>query len=404
MFNWKKEETAQNAIYLDKEMGGKGRQFKSRFLTPGLVKYDYGVCLLTKENADKFIQDFVGCPVIINHQDVTDENAKEISVGNIFSVWFDEKDGYYWCNGIITDKDAIKLIDKGYSVSCQYTITEYSDNNSGALHNGNPYDKIIENGRPEHLAIVNNPRYEGAIIAVNAINVSEKKEESEKEEVINENLTTDDKTASNSFVEEFKDTLYEVLAEGISNRLGELIATNWTKENFKEEDVLRDKGKFARRSEFSKETKDFTELENNYSQYFEEEPENYSIITEEEALKDLEITKDKPKIIKTPLGDRNVSVETIHHIYTREDKTRYKSINKMFLTLEKPIIVNKYNNKEYFFKVFKTDEYKNDITIVAPEENEFEVITNIPTDTLNWFYKKMQFGETIYDIKKAAID
>lgn len=160
---------AQNAIYLDKEMGGKGRQFKSRFLVPGLVKYDYGVCLLTKENADKFIQGFIGCPVVINHQDVTDANAKDVSVGNIFSVWFDEKDGYYWCNGIITDKHAIELIDKGYSVSCQYTITEYSDNNSGALHNGNPYDKIIENGKPEHLAIVNNPRYEGAIIAVNAI-------------------------------------------------------------------------------------------------------------------------------------------------------------------------------------------------------------------------------------------
>lgn len=160
---------AQNAIYLDKEMGGKGRQFKSRFLVPGLVKYDYGVCLLTKENADKFIQGFIGCPVVINHQDVTDANAKDVSVGNIFSVWFDDKDGYYWCNGIITDKHAIELIDKGYSVSCQYTITEYSDNNSGALHNGNPYDKIIENGKPEHLAIVNNPRYEGAIIAVNAI-------------------------------------------------------------------------------------------------------------------------------------------------------------------------------------------------------------------------------------------
>lgn len=160
---------AQNAIYLDKEMGGKGRQFKSRFLVPGLVKYDYGVCLLTKENADKFIQGFIGCPVVINHQDVTDANAKDVSVGNIFSVWFDEKDGYYWCNGIITDKHAIELIDKGYSVSCQYTITEYSDNVSGALHNGNPYDKIIENGKPEHLAIVNNPRYEGAIIAVNAI-------------------------------------------------------------------------------------------------------------------------------------------------------------------------------------------------------------------------------------------
>ena len=166
MYEWK---TAQNAIYLDEEVAGKGRQFKCRFLVPGLVKYDFGVCLLTKENADRFIQGFVGCPVIINHQELNSKNAKEKSVGNIFSVWFDDKDGYYWCNGIITDKHAIELIDKGYSVSCQYTITDYSDNTTGALHNGNSYDKLIEDGKPEHLAIVNNPRYEGAIIAVNAI-------------------------------------------------------------------------------------------------------------------------------------------------------------------------------------------------------------------------------------------
>ena len=166
MFEWK---TASNAIYLGEDEGGKGRQFKARFLVPGLVKYDYGVCLLTKENADKFIQGFTGCPVIINHQNVTDKNVKDIAVGDIFSVWFDEKDGYYWCNGILRDKEAIKLINEGYSVSCQYLITEYSDNTTGALHNGNPYDKVIENGKPEHLAIVNNPRYEGAIIAVNAL-------------------------------------------------------------------------------------------------------------------------------------------------------------------------------------------------------------------------------------------
>ena len=208
MFEWR---TASNAIYLGEDEGGKGRQFKARFLVPGLVKYDYGVCLLTKENADKFIQGFTGCPVIIGHQTVTDENVKDLSAGDIFSVWFDEKDGYYWCNGIIRDKEAIKLINEGYSVSCQYLITEYSDNTTGALHNGNPYDKVIENGKPEHLAIVNNPRYEGAIIAVNAINVNEQEE-------INEELQN---KASNSFVSQFKDTLYTALAEGIVNRLGE---------------------------------------------------------------------------------------------------------------------------------------------------------------------------------------
>ena len=235
MFEWR---TASNAIYLGEDEGGKGRQFKARFLVPGLVKYDYGVCLLTKENADKFIQDFTGCPVVINHQTVTDENVKDVAVGDIFSVWFDEKDGYYWCNGILRDKEAIKLINEGYSVSCQYLITEYSDNTSGKLHNGNPYDKIIENGKPEHLAIVNNPRYEGAIIAVNATNVGEQKQEPEqnieenKEEDIEENKEIIEEppteTASNDlittdelFVTEFKDALYTALAEGIVNRLGE---------------------------------------------------------------------------------------------------------------------------------------------------------------------------------------
>lgn len=166
MYEWK---TAQNAIILGDEVPGKGRQFKARFLTPGLVKYDYGVCLLTKENADKFIQGFVGCPVIIGHQDVTDENIKEIGRGNIFSVWFEEKDGEFWCDGIVAGDDAIELINRGYSVSCQYQITEYMDNVDGNLHNGNPYDKLILNGRPEHLAIVDNPRYESAIIAINAL-------------------------------------------------------------------------------------------------------------------------------------------------------------------------------------------------------------------------------------------
>ena len=220
MYNWK-EKKAQNAIYLGEEVPGKGRQFKARFLTPGLVKYEYGLCLLTKENADAFIQKFIGCPVIIDHQDVTEENIKEIGRGNIFSVWFDDKDGEFWCDGIVTGEDAITLIEKGYSVSCQYTITEYEENKENNLHNGVPFDLYILNGRPEHLAIVNNPRYERALIALNAINVSEKKEEPEKEEDVNENLTNDDKTASNSFEEEFKDTLYTVLAEGISNRLGE---------------------------------------------------------------------------------------------------------------------------------------------------------------------------------------
>ncbi len=111
------------------------------------------------------INTFIRVPVIIDHKD---NIAPEDENGKIQNIWFSPEDGWYWCSGIITDDKAIKLIEEGYSVSCQYPITEYKENLEGKLHNGNPYDKEILNGVFEHLAIVKNPRYEGAFIAVNA--------------------------------------------------------------------------------------------------------------------------------------------------------------------------------------------------------------------------------------------
>ena len=166
MFNWgvRQDTKAVNAIILG-EGSEKGRPFKARFLQAGLVKYDFGVCLLQKETIDKFIDTFKGCPVIINHKDNITEADK---VGVVQNIWFSDKDGWYWCDGVLTDDKAVKLVENGYNVSCQYAITDYSINNDGKLHNGNPYDKEILNGLFEHLAIVDNPRYEGAYIAVNA--------------------------------------------------------------------------------------------------------------------------------------------------------------------------------------------------------------------------------------------
>lgn len=172
MFEWDKK--ASNAILLDDNVGGKGKCFRTRFLQPGLVKYSFGVCLLDKEVIDKFVYQFEGCPVIIDHKDVTSESAKNDRVGVISKVWFDQFDGWYWGEGVIFEQEALNLIDKGYNVSCQYEITEYSENRENKLHNGNEYNKVILNGRPEHLAIVKNPRYENAMIAVNALDVTVK--------------------------------------------------------------------------------------------------------------------------------------------------------------------------------------------------------------------------------------
>ena len=167
MFNWKIKQkiTASNAIFLEDSNGQEGRPFKARFLQPGLVKYDFGVCLLKKETIDKFIDTFLGKPVIIDHKDTISEQDKK---GTIEKIWFNPEDGWYWCSGTLTDKQAIELIEKGYNVSCQYAITDFSMNTEVKLHNGNPYDKEILDGVFEHLAIVENPRYEDAFIAVNA--------------------------------------------------------------------------------------------------------------------------------------------------------------------------------------------------------------------------------------------
>ncbi len=123
------------------------------------------MCLLTKETIDKFINTFIGVPVIIDHKD--NITADDIN-GRIQNIWFSPEDGWYWCSGIITNEKAIELIEDGYNVSCQYAITQYIDNLENKLHNGNPYDKEILNGLAEHLAIVKTPRYEGAFIAANA--------------------------------------------------------------------------------------------------------------------------------------------------------------------------------------------------------------------------------------------
>lgn len=184
-YKWKVENVATNSMFFDdnKDVAGKGKYFKSRFLQPGLVKYSFGVCVLEKETIDKFVQSFVGVPVIIGHQDLTQDTAEKERVGSISNVWYNNADGWYWCDGIIFNDNAIDLIkNKNFNVSCQYIITEYSNNKDGKLYNANPYDKIILNGIGEHLAIVENARYQGALISVNALEKENEQQEEEKEQ------------------------------------------------------------------------------------------------------------------------------------------------------------------------------------------------------------------------------
>lgn len=164
----KKNLIINSLIDLQEDDGkGKGRKFISRFIEPGLAHYkELGDIVITKETLDKFIMTMIGCPVIIEHKDVTDKNVDELRVGTISDVWFNDLDGWYYCSGILTDNEAIDLIkNKGWNVSCSYSFV--SDDTQKTYH-GKPIDMEFTDGEFLHLAIVEDPRYEGANIVVNA--------------------------------------------------------------------------------------------------------------------------------------------------------------------------------------------------------------------------------------------
>ena len=162
-------------IELGEDTGkGKGRYFQSRFIEAGLAHYEeLGDILITKETLNSFIDTMVGCPVIIDHKDITDENVDKERVGVISKVWYNDIDGWFYCEGIITDSKAIDLIkNQGWSVSCAYSFV--SDNLKKTYH-GKEIDMEFTDGEFLHLAIVDNPRYEGANIVVNNNSFKEEK-------------------------------------------------------------------------------------------------------------------------------------------------------------------------------------------------------------------------------------
>ncbi len=149
------------------EKKGKGRKFVSRFIEPGIVHYEeFGDVLITKETIDKFINSLIGCPIIIQHKDITDKNADQERVGVISNVWYNETDGWYYCEGVIWNKQAIDLVkNQGWNVSCTY---DFISDNQEKTHNGKKIDLEFIDGNFLHLALVPNPRYERANIVINS--------------------------------------------------------------------------------------------------------------------------------------------------------------------------------------------------------------------------------------------
>jgi len=142
--------------------------FESRFLEAGIVSYEDNGCgkaLLKKESIEQWAHTFIGRPLIIKHQRVEPSNMESHACGYITEVWFNAADGWFWCKGTCFDEKAKELIRQGQSVSCSYKVDRLG---VGGEYHSIPYHEEILDFSGEHLAIVDNPRYEGATIRLNS--------------------------------------------------------------------------------------------------------------------------------------------------------------------------------------------------------------------------------------------
>lgn len=107
---------------------------------------------------------FAGRPVFVLHVDGVEQDIdllRSEADGWVIESFYNAHDGKHWCKFIVCSERGEKAVAQGMKLSNCYLPTKFG---KGGLWNGVPYNKEVEGGEYEHLAIVPNPRYEESII------------------------------------------------------------------------------------------------------------------------------------------------------------------------------------------------------------------------------------------------
>ena len=217
------------------------KRFYARHIKEGLVHYfedgKDNLYLVTNDALKKMNESFEGKPLFVRHVDKINMNTlKEDKVGEVVKSFYNEFDGAWWAE-IMADDEAQSYIEKGWAVSNAYLPTEYG---SGGVYHDINYQKEVKNGVYGHLALVDNPRYEEAVIMTPAefkkFNEDRKQElEQLKNSKENEMLSKEDMDALVASVQNsVAESLSEKIKETVKNAIEEKIAED--KKNAEDED------------------------------------------------------------------------------------------------------------------------------------------------------------------------
>lgn len=104
---------------------------------------------------------FRGKPVFVQHKvGISPEDFQEAD-GYVWKSFFNKSDGNHWAMFLVTTEKGEEAIRNGAKLSNAYFRKTQSG--PGEWHSV-PYDEKVESAEYEHLAIVENPRYEESII------------------------------------------------------------------------------------------------------------------------------------------------------------------------------------------------------------------------------------------------
>ena len=107
---------------------------------------------------------FAGRPIFVEHVDDVEESIDELKKeadGWVVESFYNEADGKHWVKFIVCSERGERAIKRGFRLSNAY-IPQLGG--QGGVWNGVSYQKEVTGGEYEHLAIVNNPRYDESVI------------------------------------------------------------------------------------------------------------------------------------------------------------------------------------------------------------------------------------------------
>jgi hypothetical protein len=150
-------------------LNAKGDIYYGIHFYPGVAQYQeegkdpYRV-FLNEDTLRVMDPTFAGRPIFVEHVDEVDQDLNQLrkeADGWVIESFFNSSDGKHWVKFVIVSEAGKRAVKQGMRLSNAYIPKSFKN---GGLWNGVPYEREITDGEYEHLAIVNNPRYEESVI------------------------------------------------------------------------------------------------------------------------------------------------------------------------------------------------------------------------------------------------